>query len=138
MLGTQTLAWAGDIEPAEFFLRETSSAAKARRFVRRSCLGWADSEVVDVAALLTSELVANAVVHAHSPAVVVLSRSENTLRVDVIDLGDSMLVVERDRQLGDGGRGLPLVDALSNSWGVTPLVLGKSVWFTLQAPSDAG
>lgn len=137
MLGTQTLAWAGDIEPAEF-LRETSSAAKARRFVRRSCLGWADSEVVDVAALLTSELVANAVVHAHSPAVVVLSRSENTLRVDVIDLGDSMLVVERDRQLGDGGRGLPLVDALSNSWGVTPLVLGKSVWFTLQAPSDAG
>ena len=138
MLGTQTLAWAGDIEPAAFFLPEPSSAAKARRFVRRSCLGWADSEVVDVAALLTSELVANAVVHAHSPAVVVLSRSENTLRVDVIDLGDSVLVVERDRQLGDGGRGLPLVDALSDSWGVTPLVLGKTVWFTLQAPSAAG
>jgi anti-sigma regulatory factor (Ser/Thr protein kinase) len=132
------LAWAGDIEPAAFLLPEPSSAAKARRFVRESCLGWADTEVVDVAALLTSELVANAVVHAHSPAVVVLSRSENTLRVDVIDLGDSVLVVERDPRLSDGGRGLPLVDALSDSWGVTPLVLGKTVWFTLHAPSAAG
>ncbi len=106
--------------------------------MRRSCLGWANSDVVDVAALLTSELVANAVVHAHSPAIVVVSRSESILRVAVTDLGDSVLVVERHRQIGDGGRGLPLVDALSASWGVTPLVLGKTVWFTLQAPSASG
>ncbi len=62
-----------------------------------------------MAALLVSELVANAVVHACTPAVVILSRSENNLRVDVIDLGNSRLVVEPDRQLGDGGRGLPFV-----------------------------
>ena len=88
-----------------------------------------------MAALLTSELVANAVVHAHSAAIVVLSRSESTFRVAVTDLGNSVLTVERHRQIGDGGRGLPLVDALSLSWGVTPLALGKTVWFTLQAPS---
>ncbi len=128
----------GDIEPAAVFPPEPSSAAKARRFVRRSCLGWADGEVVDVAALLTSELVANAVVHAHSPAIVVLTRSESTLRVEVTDLGDSVLTVEQHRQIGEGGRGLPLVDALSLSWGVTPLVLGKTVWFTLRAPSASG
>ena len=63
--------------------------------------------------------------------------SQSALRVAVTDLGDSVLVVERDRQLGDGGRGLPLVDALSASWGVTHLVLGKTVWFTLQAPPPA-
>ena len=90
-----------------------------------------------MAALLTSELVANAVVHAHTPTLVVRSRSQSALRVAVTDLGDSVLVVERDRQLGDGGRGLPLVDALSASWGVTHLVLGKTVWFTLQAPPPA-
>jgi len=137
-VGTPTLASAGDFEPAAFFLPELSSAAKARHFVRRCCLGWAESEVIDVAALLTSELVANAVVHAHSPAVVALSVSEGTLRVAVTDMGDSVLVVDRDRQPGDGGRGLPLVDALSASWGVTPLVLGKTVWFTLRTPPPAG
>ena len=91
-----------------------------------------------MAALLTSEPLANAVAHAHSPAVVVLSRSKSTLRVAVTDLGDSMLVVERHRQICDGGRGLRLVDALSASLGLTPLVLGKTVWFTLQAPPAAG
>jgi hypothetical protein len=72
--------------------------------------------VADVAALLTSELVANAVVHAHSAAIVVLRRSESTQRVAVTDLANSVLTVERHRQMGDGGRGLPLVDALSLSW----------------------
>jgi anti-sigma regulatory factor (Ser/Thr protein kinase) len=91
-----------------------------------------------MAALLTNELVTNAVVHARSPAVVVLSRAESTLRVAVTDLGGGVPAVDRDRQIGEGGRGLPLVDALAASWGVTPLVLGKTVWFTLQAPPTAG
>jgi anti-sigma regulatory factor (Ser/Thr protein kinase) len=137
-VGTQTLATAGDFEPAAFFVAELSSAGRARQFVRRSCPAWADGAVVEVAALLTSELVANAVVHAHSPAVVALSVSEGTLRVAVTDMGGSALVMDRDRQLGEGGRGLPLVDALSVSWGVTPLALGKTVWFTLRAPPPAG
>ena len=118
--------------PAARFLPELASAGKARRFVRRSCQGWATAEVVDVAALLTSELVTNAVVHACSPATVVLRRSEAALRVAVSDEGGGVPAVDRHRKNGEGGRGLALVDDLSASWGVVPLETGKAVWFTLR------
>ncbi len=122
----------GDGGPAARFLPDLASAAKARRFVHRSCQGWATTEGVDVAALLTSELVTNAVVHAGSPATVVLSRSEAALRVAVIDEGGGMPAVDRARNLSEGGRGLALVDELSASWGVIRLGTGKTVWFALR------
>jgi anti-sigma regulatory factor (Ser/Thr protein kinase) len=33
--------------------------------------------------------------------------------------------------LATGGRGLALVDRLADSWGVTKILPGKSVWFAL-------
>jgi anti-sigma regulatory factor (Ser/Thr protein kinase) len=120
------------VGPAACFGPGLASIVEARRFVQSFCQGWAAPERVEVAALLTSELVTNAVVHARSPATVVLTRTDEELRVAVSDEGGGVPAVDRSGGTGEGGRGLALVEELSASWGVLPLGTGKTVWFTLR------
>lgn len=108
----------------------------ARRFVRTCLRKWGLDRLTDIAVLLTSEIVTNAVLHAgpHSPlsAIVVnLTQTAGTTRVEVVD-GDIALPVvgsgEVDKQ---SGRGLLLLDALADSWGVSAGSDEKAVWFEL-------
>ncbi|HXH57564.1 ATP-binding protein [Iamia sp.] len=88
-------------------------------------------EMVDTACLLTSELVANAVVHAGSPVELVIDLDRARLAVEVIDRSAAPLRPTDADVLATGGRGLALVDRLADSWGVTKILPGKSVWFAL-------
>lgn len=103
------------------------------------------SAVRDVAELLTSELVTNAVRHAHSDVAVTIGLAGEVLEVGVSDADHrSAGRVEQVRSrlsrdpghgtLVEGGRGLHLLEALSQAWGVTSLPEGKQVWFTLPVP----
>jgi anti-sigma regulatory factor (Ser/Thr protein kinase) len=93
---------------------------------------------VEVAILLTSEVMTNAVLHAgpHDPDEPIALRvfeQANLIRVEVTDGHPGMPV------LGDGavdkpsGRGLLILDALASKWVATPNGSGKVVWFELQA-----
>jgi anti-sigma regulatory factor (Ser/Thr protein kinase) len=90
-------------------------------------------DATDTAALLVTELVSNAVVHANGPS---LWLTVDETRADVLHVAvrDASMVIPR-RQAPDvrrkGGRGLFMVDALSTSWGCEPLRTGKRVWFEL-------
>ena len=109
--------------------------SEARDFVRRSACGDHAPELVDEALLLVSEVVTNAVRHGTPP-----------VTLEMICLGDDGLELrisdgspERPRSKdftddGEGGRGLFLVDTISDAWGVEPGESGKQVWFRLHLP----
>lgn len=112
--------------------------SRARRALARSLDAWGwGGEHVDVAILLTSELVTNAIRHAGAP--IRLSAglaSDRLLRVEVHDRTPDP-VAAREAGLDDeDGRGLHLVQALARSWGWRPVDSGgKRVWFELDPPA---
>lgn len=99
-----------------------------REFLRYRWQG----EPAEVAELLLSELVTNALIHTRNGAVVTVSVAPARLRVEVRDFM-SGLPVSYVPNADDGthGRGLLLVRSLADAWGVSAHALGKVVWFEL-------
>lgn len=116
----------------ETFDAAASSASAARRFVRRIAEPCEASEVVQRAELLVSELVTNAIQRAREPVEVGIDVDDRLLRVEVYDAGEGLPRVEPESVLSDHGRGLRLVAAISDRWGVRPYHDRKCVWFELQ------
>lgn len=114
---------------------DPASAAGARRFVREVLEAWGVSQLEEAAILLTSELITNALLHARTPMRLRLFRRDGLLRVEVGD--DSGRAPVRRHYADDAstGRGLALVEALADEWGVDPDNGGKAVWFTLSLAS---
>ncbi|MET8569991.1 ATP-binding protein [Streptomyces sp. NPDC004783] len=107
---------------------------EARRALRELLRQWGRPGRSEVAELLTSELVTNALVHTDDDALLTATVSERGLRVEVRD-GESGLPTPRapDPDEATGGRGLVLVRSLADAWGVRSHDGGKSVWFELDA-----
>jgi anti-sigma regulatory factor (Ser/Thr protein kinase) len=107
------------------------SARAARQLIEAALQRWGDDDSTEVAALLTTELVTNAIVHARTDFALRVATDPGRLRVAV---SDSSRDPPRLIPIGDTeehGRGLHLVDALSASWGVDWTPDGKVVWFEL-------
>jgi anti-sigma regulatory factor (Ser/Thr protein kinase) len=81
---------------------------------------------------LVSELVTNAIQRAREPVEVGVDMDDRLLRVEVYDDGEGLPRVEPESVLSDHGRGLRLVAAISDRWGVRPYRDRKCVWFELQ------
>lgn len=109
---------------------------EARRQVRAAVRYWRLPVDIDVAALLVSELVTNAVTHdehAVGARQVTLSIRccDGQLRVDVHDTSPEPPVLTGASDCDEGGRGLFLVDSLADSWGSYRTAEGKAVFFIL-------
>lgn len=109
------------------------AAGLARQLTRQTLATWgiAPSASDDIQ-LIVSELVTNALVHAHPPICLSLHRAEGCVRGEVFDTGPLCPLIPRwpdDAELS--GRGLATIDALADKWGVdpSPLADGKTVWF---------
>jgi anti-sigma regulatory factor (Ser/Thr protein kinase) len=112
------------------------SARSARQFVvaelRRA--GWLDSPRLEQVALVTSELATNAVIHARTELQVRVGCDEHEARIEVVDGAPARPEQARPRLLDTGGRGLILVDAMVDEWGVEDLdgqhggSMAKKVW----------
>jgi anti-sigma regulatory factor (Ser/Thr protein kinase) len=118
---------------------DVQNVPAARRFVV-DAIGTDDRMSRMDAALLTSELVANAVAHASTEVKVKVevTGDPRRARVEVYD-GDHGRPVPRPLSShAESGRGLAIVDAVADDWGVTPLRdNGKVVWFELAlSPGD--
>lgn len=111
------------------------SAAEARRHVASTC-SHLGREFHDVAVLLASELVGNAVEHAKSEAIhLVVDQREARFRVEVHDEVAGRPRPQQVDSLAPRGRGLMLVERLAAEWGVDPSPRGgKQVWFQLRMP----
>jgi GAF domain-containing protein/anti-sigma regulatory factor (Ser/Thr protein kinase) len=88
-------------------------------------------DVTGCAALLTSELVTNAVLHAATPMCVTLHILPDRIRVDVADGDPSFPAIKEYGQDAATGRGLTLFNTLASNWGVQAVDGGKIVWFEL-------
>jgi serine phosphatase RsbU (regulator of sigma subunit) len=96
-------------------------------------------ELQEIAQLLVSELVTNAVVHAASAVEVeiALDDSELTVRVRDADTGPLVMRAGGGSELDEGGRGFVLVDRLAEAWGTEHRGGRKTVWFRLPVDPEA-
>jgi PAS domain S-box-containing protein len=92
-------------------------------------MGTGHSEWLDGAELAIGEVVANAVLHAHTPIEVGLDVRQDRVRVEVRDSNRSMRPPGASNPNATTGRGLSLVAALSLACGVRSVRDGKVVWF---------
>ncbi|GGN32457.1 ATP-binding protein [Streptomyces fuscichromogenes] len=107
---------------------------EARRELRELLRHWGRPGRSEIAELLTSELVTNALVHTDREAVLTAVVEPSQLRVEVRDFVSRRPRMRApDTDDGTHGRGLVLVDAFADAWGVLPHEVGKSVWFELDA-----
>lgn len=116
---------------------DASSPGEARRFVRQFCAAHGCEDLIDGASLVVSELVTNAVRHAASAPELRLTLVGHALRIEVADgllTAPSPRVPTSDEE---GGRGLLLIGALTDAWGIEPGLDGKVVWAELSGASDA-
>ncbi|MFJ8072369.1 ATP-binding protein [Streptomyces sp. NPDC096176] len=119
-----------------FCRRERRSVGAAREFAREALNAWGWGARADDITLCVSELATNALVHGVPPGRGYLLRlllsEDGTLRVEVHDSGDGRPCVRAPA--GESGRGLLLVDALADRWGVGPREPGKVVWCEFARP----
>src|SRR5688500_18748591 len=134
---------------------EPSSVREARLFVIDKLQEWHCDDLVDSAALVTSELATNAVVHTGQPYSVLIEEQAGGVRVEVADavpdlpphpgsvppVGSSDLDDPLDAEHVDTNRlfsGLGMVDAVATRWGSEPAPGGgKGVWFELAGRATA-
>ncbi|MYZ10678.1 ATP-binding protein [Streptomyces sp. SID2999] len=114
--------------------RQPESAGHARRLVRIALTTWGLTHLTDDAALLLSELVANAVRHAQRDSIdVSVERvAPGTIRVSVADFSHAMPEPRIPTTNDENGRGLPLIAALATNWGTDERRWGKVVWAELE------
>ncbi|GAA4999455.1 MULTISPECIES: ATP-binding protein [Streptomyces] len=129
----------GEGDCAEWVFPAAPDAVRtARSLVRRTLDEWRLGGVGDIAALLVSELVTNALRHATGPIGVRLVRgaagADGVLRVEVSDPLPDPPRERVARPDDEDGRGLQLVASAARRWGTRPGEEGKTVWFELALP----
>lgn len=108
----------------------------ARQFVAATLATWGLSACDEPARLGVSELVTNALIHAHGDIGVTVRRAPGLVRIEVEDASPSAPVRRTPGPASTNGRGLMVVEAVAHAWGVNHTAEGKRVWFDL--PAAAG
>ncbi|MER5641488.1 SpoIIE family protein phosphatase [Kitasatospora sp. NPDC002227] len=105
----------------------------ARRFTRTTLDSWGLGGLTDLAELLTSELITNALTHAGAPTELRLFRNR-VLTIEVADVDSHPPTLRRAQDSDEGGRGMHLVNELAHRWGSRSTTDGKVVWYELEIP----
>jgi len=105
----------------------------ARDHARRFGSTWS-AELLETVLLVVSEAVTNAVRYGHGHIELSIGVRSDRIRIEVSD-GNPNPPVRRESpdELGDGGRGLYLLETLTDAWGTQPRDTGpgKTVWLEL-------
>jgi anti-sigma regulatory factor (Ser/Thr protein kinase) len=133
------------LSPTEHFIVQLSSTPRGARLARLLATEWMRTRevphrITEAAEHLVAELAANAATHGRLPGrdfrLVLRARCE-TLRIEVTDTrGDDLPRHPAPAPDAESGRGLLLVEALADRWGVQPgPAPRKTVWAELDLPS---
>ncbi|WP_446219700.1 ATP-binding SpoIIE family protein phosphatase [Micromonospora sp. IBHARD004] len=116
---------------------EPTAPSRVRHWMTAQLTEWRVPEaVIGAAVLCTSELTTNALLHAGTAARVEIDLSAERLLVSVADSGTRGTVTRAQTDtLSSRGRGLGLIEELSDAWGTDPTVRGSTVWFEILIPS---
>jgi anti-anti-sigma regulatory factor len=114
------------------------AARRARELVTEACGRWDYPELAGPACIVVTEMVNNVVAHAHTEMTVLLAGQGDTMRVAVRD--ESAVIPTFSggpvSPTSYGGRGLLLIDAVSQRWGYLGLTHGKVVWALIEQSND--
>jgi anti-sigma regulatory factor (Ser/Thr protein kinase) len=119
------------------FPGDPASVGQARHYVHQVVDGRVPSSTAEVAALMVSELATNCVRHAHTGFSVEVDVGRPRLVVRITDAGPGTPLVRHTRPQTPSGRGLRVVEEMSDEWGVEPAGSGKTVWFGLDLRAKA-
>jgi serine phosphatase RsbU (regulator of sigma subunit)/anti-sigma regulatory factor (Ser/Thr protein kinase) len=117
---------------------EPASGRMARGFAGRILDSWGLESRRELATLLVSELVTNAIGHSDGAIGLRLRCTQRILCVEVSDTDTRRPRLREPGPEDEAGRGLYLVDRLADRWGVRPLPDGKVVWCEVALPATAG
>lgn len=116
------------------FVAEPEEVASLRRIMRLHLGLWGLHEVIDAAQLCVSELVSNVITHvgAGTPTTLGVSMNGTRVRIEVCDPDARALptLVEAATD-AESGRGMGLVNAVADRWGVQPYEDCKVTWCEL-------
>ncbi|GAC1539341.1 MAG: hypothetical protein NVS3B12_25470 [Acidimicrobiales bacterium] len=120
----------GDVrEAARSLPPDPRSVAEARHAVSVALTEWGvDPDITERVALIVTELVTNSILHAATPVGLTVQWDGVAVRLEV---ADGSAVGPAPAAADDGavtGRGLSLVDAMSDAWGAEAVPHGKTVW----------
>ncbi|KIZ19010.1 ATP-binding protein [Streptomyces natalensis] len=129
------------IEPWEYSLyipHDARAVPITRRTLRLILTAHGLPGLLDVAELLATELITNAVRHTKGPAALRIHWADGILRIGAWDTDPTPPApVLRLTEVPETGRGLDLVHHCADKWGWYPLLsagdLGKYVWCELAA-----
>jgi hypothetical protein len=117
--------------------RKPAAAAEARGQVRAAIRDWRVTVDHDIALVLTSDLVTNAIMHGDGETLTLAIRcSRGRLRIDVYDKSRSLPMSVTEPADKQAACGLVLVAALSTEWGSFRTPAGKAMYFTLALQPD--
>ncbi|MEU3166820.1 ATP-binding protein [Streptosporangium sp. NPDC006930] len=113
---------------------DPEAVGKARGLVREVLAAWDMSCVVENVTMVVSELVSNAILHGKAPITLALYRYGRVVRGEVTDHSAVWPNPVPAGPEEEHGRGLAIVTAYADRWGVVPAsegrpVDGKTVWF---------
>ncbi|RBM05494.1 SpoIIE family protein phosphatase [Streptomyces sp. PT12] len=121
---------------------EPARIAEARDQLAALLHDWTHKERLSDAVLMLSEVVTNVLTHTDGDALLVVELSGSTgdrlLRVEVSDPSDEPPHRRDPGELASSGRGLLLLDSLSDAWGYAPRGAGKTTWFELHETASGG
>ncbi|MFF4565087.1 PAS domain S-box protein [Streptomyces sp. NPDC001435] len=109
------------------------SVSAGRDFLGRVLVEWDLTDRADDACLLLSEVLTNAVQHAQGPIGLHICRTDIELTVEIGDRSPQLPQPRTAAEDAESGRGLLLVRALADDWGVRPTDEGKTTWFSLKS-----
>ncbi|MFJ5533874.1 SpoIIE family protein phosphatase [Streptomyces sp. NPDC093261] len=110
---------------------DPEALAGARRMIRATVRSWGAGERSDEIELVADELITNVLIHTDGSAIVtlrIITGHDRRLRVEVEDPSSALPRRRDSGPLDTSGRGLLLVDRLTDGWGVESRGGGKVVW----------
>ncbi|WP_420035701.1 ATP-binding protein [Streptomyces sp. cg28] len=123
-----------------FYRRERKSVGEARAFTAWALRDWHAIERLDEAVLCVSELATNALLHGVPPGrgfrLHIEMPAPGVVRIEVHDSGDGTVRPGCPDPAAERGRGLYLVAALADRWGVGERDPGKAVWCEFGAAEE--
>ncbi|GGJ88090.1 hypothetical protein GCM10011583_19420 [Streptomyces camponoticapitis] len=122
------------------FTAEPRVVARVRRAIRLHLSLWGLSDLEDVAQVCVSELVANVITHVGpgTPVTLAVSTDGAHLRIELTDPdARTMPTLLAPTPGAESGRGLMILDAMADRWGVISRPDSKVVWCELATGPEA-
>jgi PAS domain S-box-containing protein len=133
LLVARTRALAADRVATWDLPADPAVVADTRAYAACQLARWGLEEIADTTELLVSELVTNAIRHAHGP-IQLRMILDGVLTSEVFDGSSSAPQLRRADRYDEGGRGLMLVAQLAERWGTRHTRTGKIIWAQQSLP----